>query len=1079
MLEETYITTTAETADLKVILDKISRETGFLFTYPENLVRDVRNIAVPAGTRTVSAMLDLVLRNTGLRYWQSNRMIALFKDLEQKPEEPEVRRTYTVRGGIADQNGMPLAGATVVVKGEGTYTVTDPEGKFAVKATGVDVLVVSLLSYRVKEVMIGGRAVVDIQLEEDAAVLSEIVVNAGYWNVKERENTGNISWLSEEAIRRQPVTNPLGLLSGQMPGVFAQQRSGVPGGGYDLTIRGRNSLRGEGNYPLYLIDGVPFPAVTITSLASASEALNNGSPLNNVNVGDIERIEILKDADATAIYGSRGANGVVLITTRKGRPGKTGVDLNVYQGVGQVTRTMQLLNTQQWVEMRKEAFRNDAVAIQPEHVIQTNAGPKTVYSNAPDLTEWDTTRYTDWQKKFLGDPARITQVHLSVNSGTEQTQFYLGGSFYRETTVFPGDFGMLKGSGHFNLNHRSVNDRFRLGLTTSYVIIDNELPRIDFTRYTLTLPPNAPDLYNEDGTLNRSQPQYLINPAMNLNSLYKGASENLMVSGFFGYEVLRGLTLKNTFGYTQLSARDIGTTPISAQPFDPSNNEINGFAVYGNNSIHTWISEPQLEFERLVGPGTLSVLAGATYQESILAQTSILASGYTSDALIENLTAATVLETIEDNYARYRYNAVFGRINYNWDGKYILNITGRRDGSSRFGPGNRYATFGAVGASWVFSREPWIEDRLRWLSFGRLRASYGTTGSDQIGDYQFLDAYASNDLSYYGTSTIAPTRLVNSKYSWEVNHKLEAALRLDAFRDRLMVEASWYRNLSTNQLIGKELSEATGFSEVQWNAPVAVLNTGWELVVSSVNISTDNFSWRSSVNVTLPKNKLLSFPGLESSSYANTYAIGYPLSMTKTYRFTGVDPQTGLYTFDDVNNDGLLNKLDRQPTTMAISMYGGFQNTILYKAWEFNVHLQWVKWDGLNGLGSSLAVPGAKIGNQPSVVMNRWEGPGDEGAAFQRFTRGSTSQDLRSFIDFKSSDRMISDASYLRVKNVSLAYHLRPAWAERLHLKQCKVYAQAQNLATWTNYLGADPEIQNARVAPPLRVVSLGVQLTL
>jgi TonB-linked SusC/RagA family outer membrane protein len=1081
-LEETYITTPAQTEDLKTILDQITRETGFLFTYPENMIREVKQVVVPAGTRSVSAMLDLALRDTGLRYWQSNRMVAIFKDLRPEEPEPEAPRVYTIQGHVTGSDGMPLPGATVLVKGEGNFTTTDTEGKFAIKATALDVLMVTSMTYKTKEVLVSGRALVDISLEENIAVLNEIVVNAGYWSVKERENTGNISWLSEEQIRRRMTTaNSVSLLSGQMPGVFVQQRSGLPGGGYDLTIRGKNSLRSEGNYPLYLIDGVPYPASSVSSQAVGGAAITNSSPLSHINPADIERIEVLKDADATAIYGSRGANGVVLITTKRGQPGKTSLDINVYQGTGQITRTMPLLNTRQWVAMRKEAFKNDHVEIRPEQVFQDRFGEDSVIlSTAPDITEWDTTRNVDWQKELLGGVARITQAQIGVNSGTEQTQFYFGGGFYKETTVFPGDFGMVRGSGHFNLNHRSTNNRFKLGFTASYMITSNKLPAQDFTGKALELAPNAPDLYSEDGSVNRSWERYWFNPAMLLERLYKSTTDNLMASGFMSYSILPGLTLKNTFGYTKLATSEVNTTPISSQqaPSGVAPSTLKGSSGHADNSIHTWISEPQIEFEHMIGLGKLSVLAGATYQESILSQKTLYASGYTSDPLIESLTAATSIETVIDAYDKYRYNAVFGRINYNWDGKYILNLTGRRDGSSRFGPGNRYGVFGAAGASWIFSREWWIEDRLTWLSFGRLRASYGTTGSDQIGDYQFLDAYASNDLVYYGTSTTAPTRLVNSDYSWEVNRKLEAALRVDLFRDRLMMEASWYSNRSTHQLIGKSVSEATGFDQVQMNWPVEVLNTGWEFLVSSVNVASDRFSWRTSLNVTLPRNELKSFPDLENSSYANVYAVGYPLSVRKMYKFTGVNSQTGLYDFEDVNADGVINNKDRQSFNVGIYAYGGLQNTIVYNAWELDVYLQWVNQDAYNGLFGILAYPGTRTSNQSAAILDRWQEPGDD-ARFSAFSQNTDLAKAQSFANFRNSDRTVSDASYIRLRNVSLAYHLRREWIERMHLKQCKLYVQGQNLATWTRYLGSDPETQDVRTAPPLRLVSVGVQLTL
>jgi TonB-linked SusC/RagA family outer membrane protein len=1078
------MSTPAQTEDLKVILDRITRETGFLFTYPENMVRDVRQVSIPAGTRSVSATLDLALRGTGLRYWQSNRMVAIFKDMkkDEEEEEPKEKPLYTVSGLVADVNGMALPLATITVKGMGTNTIADAEGHFLIKARAADVLVVSLMSYKAREIPVEGRSVVTVQLEDDVAVLNEIEVSTWYWSSKERENTGNISWMKEEQIRRTSVTNPIATISGQMPGVFVRQRSGLPGGGYDLTIREKNSLRSQGNYPLYLVDGVPYPATTMSSQAVGGTAIPFSSPLTYISPSDIQRIEILKDADATAIYGSRGANGVVLITTKKGVEGETKINVNVNQGTGEPTRLMPLLNTSQWIALRQEAFRNDGKEPRKEHIPPPNASPtdRAVYSDAPDLNVWPATRNTDWQRKFLSNPARFTEAQLSVNSGTKQTQFYFGGNFRKENTVFPGDFGALRGSGHFNLNHRSNNERFKMSFTATYLINYNKLPKIDFTPMALTLPPNAPELYGDDGQLNLTQPYYWTNPLLALRQLYKSTSDNMMMSGAFSYVLVPGLTLKVPFGYTKVGTQEVSTVPISSYPESPTGEKFLGSSVHGDNSVHTWITEPQIELEKNISRGKLSMLAGGTFQESTLSANTLSAQGYTSDGLLESLNGAALIQTVEDYDAKYRYIASFARINYNWQGKYILNLTGRRDGSSRFALGSRFANFGAVGASWIFSEEKWMKGLQPWLSFGKLRGSYGKTGSDLIGDYQFMDLYADDGLKYDKIRATPPTQLPTSRYSWESNRKLEAALRLGFLNERVMIETSWYRNESSQQLVGENLTYITGFRTVQWNAPVVVLNTGWEFLINTVNVSTGNFSWRSSANLTIPKNKLASFPDLNLTSYKNQYEVGYPLSLTKTYHVTGVDPQTGVYVIEDVNQDGKFDTNDLQPLkSRSHDFYGGLQNTLIYKALELDFSFQFVRQTGFNYLQSLLTIPGFRNGNQPRYVLDRWQKPGDQ-VSIQKFTQDPSGDATNAYRNVQAnSDMIISDASFVRLKSASLTYHLRPAWIERLRLTRCSLYVQGQNLYTWTHYLGSDPETQDGRILPPLRTVSFGVQLTL
>jgi TonB-linked SusC/RagA family outer membrane protein len=644
--------------------------------------------------------------------------------------------------------------------------------------------------------------------------------------------------------------------------------------------------------------------------------------------------------------------------------------------------------------------------------------------------------------------------------------------------VFPGDFGSLRGSGHFNLNHRSNNERFKFSLTATYLINNSKLPKIDFTAAALSLPPNAPELYGDDGQLNLTEPYYWTNPLLALRQLYKSTSDNMMVSGAFSYVLSPGVTLKAPFGYTKVGIQEVSTVPISSQR--ETGGKLLGSSVHGDNAVHTWITEPQIELEKNIGRGKLSMLAGGTFQESTLNANTLAAQGYTSDGLLESLNGAALIQTVEDYDAKYRYIASYARINYNWQGKYILNLTGRRDGSSRFALGSRFANFGAVGASWIFSEEKWMKRLQPWLSFGKLRGSYGKTGSDLIGDYQFMDLYADDGLRYDKISATPPTQLPTSRYSWESNRKLEAALRLGFLNERVMIETSWYRNESSQQLVGENLTYITGFRTVQWNAPVVVLNTGWEFLINTVNVSTGNFSWRSSANLTIPKNKLASFPDLKLTSYKDQYEIGYPLSLTKTYHITGVDPQTGVYVTEDVNKDGQFDNADLLPLkSLSHDFYGGLQNTLIYKALEFDFSFQFVKQTGFNYLQSYNVPPGFQNGNMPIYVLNRWQKPGDQ-TDIQKFTQNPFGDTYKAFLNSNNNgDMSISDASFVRLKSASLTYHLRPAWIERMHLTRCSLYVQGQNLYTWTHYLGSDPETQDARVLPPLRTVSFGVQLTL
>ncbi|GHN02266.1 SusC/RagA family TonB-linked outer membrane protein [Cytophagales bacterium WSM2-2] len=956
----------------------------------------------------------------------------------------------------------PLPGVNVIIKGTTTGTTTDAEGKYNISANSDDVLLFSFIGYKTLETQVGDRTEIDISLQEDITSLDEVVV-IGYGTTTKRLKTGSIARVTDEDISKQPVTNPLAALEGRMAGVYVTQSMGTPGGAINVQIRGRNSIAG-GNNPLYIIDGVPFTSTPMGSTYSSINNIGLGSPLATINPADIESIEVLKDADATAIYGSRGANGVVLITTKKGKSGETKVDVNFYTGVGQITRKMDLLNTQQYLAMRKEAFKNDGATMTP--------------SNARDIILWDTTRYTDWQKVLIGGTANTTDAQASISGGTASTQFLVGGGYHKETTVFPGDFAYKKGSARFNLTHTSANQKFKTVFSTGFVMDDNVLPYQDPTINAFTTAPDSPLIYNTNGTLNWGPSNgNFANPYGMLLAKYKAKTDNLVSNLVLSYKVLPGLQLKTSLGYTSISKTEVQPNPsISINPIFASFTFPS--TSFGNSSIKTWIIEPQADYQRTVGRGKISALIGSTFQQSISERVDLSATGFSNDALMENIASASTLRALNSVYTLYRYDALFGRLSFDWDGKYLLNLTARRDGSSRFGPNRQFANLGAIGAAWIFSREEFFKN-VRFLSFGKLRGSLGTTGNDQIADYGYLDLWNPTTYPYQGGSGLYPVRLFNSNYSWETNRKLEAGLELGLDNDRVFLSVSYFNNRSSNQLVGYPLPATAGFSSIQSNLPAEVQNTGVEIEVSSKNIRSDNFSWTSSVNVTVPRNKLISYPNLAGSTFANSYVVGQSLSIAKNFHFTGVDPQTGLSTFEDVSGDGSLTYPNDLQAIKKVTQdfYGGLQNSLQYKNWKLDFLIQFVQQTGKNYWTSMSNVPGSRS-NQATFVMNRWQKPGDI-TDVQKFTQDSGSPAYAAYYNPRPyGDNTISDASFIRFKNVSISYQFNQKWIEKAAMKNARIYLQAQNLFTITNYLGLDPENQSLSFLPPMRVITMGVQLT-
>jgi len=964
-------------------------------------------------------------------------------------------QTNQVHGTVTDGN-TPLPGVTITVKSNKNSTaITDYNGQYDITASPNDTLIVSFLGFKTKLIPVNGSTKIDIKLEYETTALQEVRVNAGYYSVKESDRTGSIARITSKDIETQPVTNVLATIQGRMAGVSVIQTTGVPGGGFDIKIRGQNSLRPDANSPLIIIDGVPYASETIGFNQTTTIFPTTTSPLNSIDPNTIESIEVLKDADATSIYGSRGANGVVLITTKKGKAGKTAFNISASTGRGNVTRFLNLMDTSQYLDMRRKAFINDGMSQYNEWDYDVNG-------------TWDQNRSTDWQKKLIGGTSQINDLQGSISGGSENTTFLLSGNYHTESTVFQGDFLYKKAGVQFTMNHHTKNNKFKLNFSAGFNNQNNNLPTTDFVYESRALPPNAPALYDNKGNLNWENGTWE-NPLRYLNAKFNSNTNDFIANAVISYEITRGLILKTNMGYTDLSTKETRTNPSTL--FNPAYNITSKrSSIYVNNTVRSsWIIEPQLNYDTQLGPGKLTILLGSTFQSQSTTRLYQNGNGFSSNSLIYDLSAATTVRILRNDQTNYRYQAFFGRVNYNVLQKYIVNVTARRDGSSRFGPGNQFANFGAAGAAWLFSRETPFQNS-SWLSFGKIRASYGTTGNDQIGDYQYLNTYSITGINYDGNIGLEPTRLFNPDFGWETNKKLEAAIELGFLRDRIFATAAWYRNRSSNQLVGVSLPGTTGFSSFQSNLDATVENQGLELTLRTANIETSNFKWSTNFNISWAKNKLVSYPGLESSAYSQTYRIGQPLNIKLLYHNLGVDPQTGLYQYEDVNKDGKISFPEDRQTVSDLNpkYYGGLQNNLQYKRLTLDFLFQFV-----NQKNSSYPMGFAgQMSNQQVRKLDSWQRPGDH-TAYPMFTQSYSSSAANSSYLFSDSTGSIVDASFIRLKNISLTYDVPIKLADT----QLKIILQGQNLWTITRYEDGDPEFTKYGYLPPLRVITTGVQL--
>jgi TonB-linked SusC/RagA family outer membrane protein len=1065
------------------IFNSLRKQTGIWFTYSNEDFNLTEKVAFSVKEETLDVALGVLSKRLGFTWSYHNKSVAIAKVVVVKDS------TITVTGRITDEKGNPIIGASVLLKGTRTGAVTNQDGTFLVKAVKANgLLVVSSVGFLTKEVVVNNQqSVGQVQMKQYVGSLDEIQVQA-YGTTSRRLSTGNISTVKADDIAKSPVANPLLAIAGRVPGVFIQQSSGVPGSGVKIIIQGQNSI-GYGNDPFYVIDGVPFTSQLLPGLtnelgqsgAGTPVTPNtNGNPLNFINPQDIESIDILKDADATSIYGSRAANGAIIITTKKGKPGRTAVNLNVQQGWGKITRKLQLLNTSQYLEMRKEAFSNDNLPI-----------PTVPTPGAFDLTFWDQHKYTDWQKVLIGGTSKYTNAIASVSGGSDRTQFLLSTGYQEEGTVTPGNLRDKKASVHLNINNTSENNRFKLLFSGSYVADDNKLALVSsMVDAAFTLPPNAPDLYHEGGSLNwellASGLNSFTNPLTYLTTHYFNKTTNLIANATLGYQLIPGLELKSSLGYNKLLSDEVFGNGINQLPpfrktFTPRRTEFN------TASISSWIIEPQLTYNRKIGAGKFDALLGTTIQQENRNRQKLIGTGFTSDQTIFNIKAASsvIVDPSQDAViiSTYKYCALFGRLNYNINNKYILNLTARRDGSSRFGSQNRFHNFMSVGGAWLFSGEEFILSHLSWLSFGKIRASYGTTGNDQIGDYGYLNLYnntPTGGVPYQGIIALQPSGDFPNPYlQWEETTKKSVTLDLGFFKDRILINATYYKNVCGNQLLFEPLVSITGGSSVRINLPAKVQNTGLEIGLNIRTVEKGNFTWLSNFNLTIPRNKFYEYTGVDGS---RSKFNGRPLGVIQTYHFSGVDPTTGLYTFAD--KDGKPTSIpntDKDRTTfidLNPSFYGGIQNSISYKGLVLDFLFQFVKQQGVGAyFGSPIAlVPGYNAFNQPITVLNRWQQPGDK-ANLQKY---STSLEvLNSYIIATQSDKYYSDASYIRLKNLSLSYTLPSVWLSKQKFKSARIYIQGQNLLTFTHYPGVDPENRLFNGLPPLKILTVGIQIGL
>lgn len=1071
------ITLNTRNAPLEQILEDIRRQSGYDFLYSEQLMLKTKPVSINVVRVSIDEVLKSCFDNQPLTYKIENKTV-LLKEKVITSFKPLVKPDSTIllTGRVVDEQGSVLRGATVTIAAKtGTLVImtTDSTGTFKVYTNKGNLLTITYLGYEMKRIRISKAGLGDITMQPRTDSLKEVAVVIGYGTTTQRLTTGSVAVVTSEDIRKQPVSNILQALQNKVPGLAVGQTNGFSSTPFNVKIRGQNNLASSGNQgvnvnsePLYILDGVPMPASISPGQRNVGINQNSfegpaggQSTLFGLNPADIESISVLKDADATAIYGARGANGVILITTKKGYAGKTTVDANVYSGLSLQTKKLHLMNTQQYLEMRKRAFVND------------NISPQDY--NGYDLTMWDQNRYTDWQKEILST-AHSTDAQLSLSGGDASTTFRINGGYNRQTPPFKGDFTEQRASGSISLNNRSFRNRLTTSVLLNFSSTNSTLPEADPTAL-IFLSPNAPSLLDENGNLNFDgwRPSLSI-PALaaSLKRKYQADTKNMVSNLNLKYEIVPGLNIGSSFGYNISRQTQLQTLPSVS--LDPTQNQPRK-SEFGENKNTLWIIEPTATWHKVFGKHTLETLIGSTFQSAEVDGSNITATGFTSDAALENIAAASSLHGFTNN-AKTNFASVYSRISYNYDEKYVINLNGRRDASSRFASGRQFGDFGSVGAAWIFSEEKLIKEHLGFLSYGKIRASYGLVGGDGLGDYQYLSSFRSNPVGYQGTPVFILNRLANDQFSWTTSKKAEVALSLGFLNGHLNAEIAHYRNHSGNQLVSYPLPATTGFSSVTANLAAEVENSGWEFTLSTQNLSTRNFSWTTNFNISRNNNKLLKFPDLENSPYRNIYAVGRSITSKGIFQYAGVDPQTGFYTFADVNGDGIVDNFgssDRLYKNTEPNFYGGISNNLQYRNLQLSFFFSFTKQKGTLVLSNTF--PGALSQGMDNQLILEEQVSGKP--PLENLTTGAIYRpDL---FTYANSDANWVDASYIRLQNLALSYNLPEKLISKTGLQRFRVYLQGQNLLTITGYKGIDPATPGTYgQLPPRKIITTGIQIT-
>ncbi|MCH7413497.1 TonB-dependent receptor [Belliella sp. R4-6] len=968
---------------------------------------------------------------------------------------------------ISGEDNEPLPGVNVIVKGTTRGAISDLDGRYAIQADANETLVFSFVGFVSQELAVGNNSIINLTLAPDAKVLGEVVV-VGYGSTTKGDLTGNVASVKGEALATIPVPNFQEALQGRMAGVFVESSSGKLGEGVKIRVRGTTSISG-GNDPLYVIDGIPM---------TTSGGIGLYNPLADINFNDIESFEVLKDASSAAIYGARGANGVVLITTKSGAKGKTKFNVGIQRGISSPTRLREFLNAQEFVELMREAGENVGDLAFVESRLDR-------YSGWSDWRNGETD--TDWQKQAFNPDAGTTNVNFSASGGDEKTRFFFSGAYDDQTGILiRNDFQRI--SGRLNLDH-TVSKRFTIGANFGLSRTQNNRLSDDnqFNNpiQLVALAPITP-IRDLNGQLyDRPTATYYNNLIDSENAEWLNTSFRNISNIFGEYKLTNDLKFRSEFGVDVFNQNE-------EQFFGSQTNlglSTNGFARSRWVRVFNYNTNNYFTYNKIFAEKhNFEAVAGMSFQKSDRYFTFVEGQEFPLDQL-RTLASAAEITGGESSITNFTFLSYFSRINYKYANKYLATLSARIDGSSRFGENSRYGFFPAASLGWIVSEEGFLKGNDK-LSLLKVRGSYGLTGNAEIGNFDHLGLFGTS--SYALIPGLRPTQIPNPNLTWEKTAQLNFGVEFALFNDRITGELDYYNKNTTDLLLNVPVPATTGFNVQRQNIG-RMVNYGFEIVLNSVNVSKQNFSWNTSVNFARNINEVKELaPGQtsipsSSSRFLNAVFVGQPIGVFYGPAYAGVDPQNGdaLYYTNADRTETTSSFNDAERTFVGDpnpKFFGGITNNIKFKNFDLSILFQGVFGNDIyDGGGGFFAANGDWFDNSTRDQMGRWQNPGD--------LTNIPQARLGECNGCNASSRYLSDGSYLRLRTLTLGYSIPSDQLTKFKLSSARIFFTGQNLLTFTNYRGWDPEVSTDGLsgnifqgndfysAPQAKTFSLGINV--